>query len=95
MAQPKPNEIEALKLARLLTGRWWVHSRPADPETYVEGIADALAEYPLAVATECCDVREGLARVREQPPTIVAVVKWCDARVDLYRALVNVKPRRA
>lgn len=73
------------------------HARPPDAETYAGAIATVLAGYPLGVVEECCDPRTGLARSREFPPTIAAVVEWCDARTvhhQRWAAYVPVKVTR-
>lgn len=54
-------------------------------ETYAGAITAVLAGYPLGVVEECCDPRSGLARSREFPPTVAAVVEWCDKRMIYHR----------
>lgn len=75
-----------MKAARQLVGLW-PHAKPPDPETYAAGIAATLAGYPLGIVQECCDPRTGLARSREFPPTVAAIVEWCDVRLAFYRSL--------
>lgn len=74
----------ALEAAQRLIGQW-PHARPADPETYAAALGAVLAGYPLGVVMECSDPRVGLARSREFPPTVAAVVEWCDARLTYHR----------
>lgn len=79
---------EAIKAARQLAGSW-PHARPPDPDGYAASLAAALAAYPLGVVQECCDPRTGLARVREFPPTVAAIVEWCDRRLTYHRGMVK------
>ena len=79
---------EAIKAARQLAGSW-PHARPPDPDGYAASLAGALSAYPLGVVQECCDPRKGLAQTREFPPTVAAVVEWCDRRVTFHRGMVK------
>lgn len=79
---------EAIKAARQLAGSW-PHARPPDPDGYAASLAAALTGYPLGVVQECCDPRVGLARSREFPPTVAAIVDWCDRRVTYHRGMVK------
>lgn len=78
----------ALMQAKKLTSAW-PHARPPDPDGYAASLAAVLAGYPLGVVEECCDPRTGLARSREFPPTVAAVVEWCDRRVKHHRGMVK------
>lgn len=79
-------------MAKQLIG-CWPHSSPPDPKTYAASIAATLAGYPLGVVQECCDPRTGLARGREFPPTVAAIVSWCDSRLAFHQQLAAWKPR--
>jgi hypothetical protein len=79
---------EAIKAARRLTGSW-PHARPPDPDGYAASLAAAFAAYPLGVVEECADPRVGLARSREFPPTVAAIVEWCDRRLTYHRGMVK------
>lgn len=81
----------ALALAEKLIG-CWPHAKPPDPKTYSAAVSATLAGYPLKVAQECADPRIGLAREREFPPTIAAIVTWCDKRANYYNALAAWMP---
>lgn len=76
----------AVKAARQLVG-CWPHARPPEPETYAAALAAVLAQYPLGVVNECVDPRRGLAREREFPPTVAAVVEWCGRRLAWHRSV--------
>lgn len=87
---------DALEAGKRLIGQW-PHSKPADPETYAASIAAVLAQYPLGLVHECVDPRAGLAREREFPPTVAAVVEWCDRRLAWHQtvaAYVGPPPTR-
>lgn len=84
---------EAYQAAKKLVGQW-PHARPADPETYADTLAAVLAQYPLGLVQECVDPRVGLARAREFPPTVAAVVEWCDKRLEWHRAIAQHQPRQ-
>lgn len=88
---------EAIKAARQLAGSW-PHARPPDPDGFAAALAAALASYPLGVVQECADPRVGLARTREFPPTVAAIVEWCDRRVAYHRGMVKwghrIEPER-
>jgi len=71
-----------------------VHTRPDNPAGYLEALAGALSDYPFLLVAECCDPRTGLARRREQPPTVASIIAWCDERLDLYRVLASARPER-
>jgi hypothetical protein len=60
---------------------------------YAGAIAAALSGYPAGVVAECIDPRVGLARGREFPPTVAAVVAWCDDRLCFYRNWATYIPR--
>lgn len=81
----------ALALAEKLIG-CWPHAKPPDPKTYSAAVSATLAGYPLKVAQECADPRVGLAREREFPPTVAAIVTWCDKRCAYYQALAAWNP---
>lgn len=82
----------ALALAEKLIG-CWPHARPPDPKTYSAAVSATLAGYPLKVAQECADPRVGLAREREFPPTVAALVAWCDKRLAFYEAVAKYTGR--
>jgi len=79
---------EAIKAAKQLAGSW-PHARPPDPDGYAASLAAALTAYPLGVVQECCDPRAGLAQKREFPPTVAAIVEWCDRRLTYHRGMVK------
>jgi hypothetical protein len=79
---------EALRQVRKLVGGW-PHARPPDPEGWAASLAATLAQYPLGVVQECCDPRVGLVRGREFPPTVAAIVEWCDRRLTYHRGMVK------
>lgn len=81
----------ALRAAKQLVG-CYPHSRPPEPETYAGALAAVLAQYPLGVVEECVDPRTGLAREREFPPTVAAVVEWCDRRLAFHQAFAAYVP---
>lgn len=89
LAQSTSNST-ALRAAKQLL-ELWPHSKPANPEIYMAGIGAVLAGYPLAVVQECVDPRLGLARNREFPPTIAAVVEWCDTCKSGYESSAKIK----
>jgi hypothetical protein len=82
----------ALALAEKLIG-CWPHAKPPDPKTYSAAMSATLAGYPLKVAQECCDPRIGLAREREFPPTVAALVAWCDKRHEFYQSVAKYTGR--
>lgn len=82
---------EALAQAEKLVG-CWPHARPPDPKTYSAALSATLAGYPLGVVQECCDPRTGLARDREFPPTVAAIVAWCDSRLTFHQKIAAWKP---
>lgn len=84
----------AVKQAKQLL-RSWPHANPPDPAGYAEAIATTLAQYPLGLVEECCDVRTGLAKSREFPPTVAAVTDWCDRRLIYHRGIVKWGDRKA
>lgn len=77
---------QALEYAKKLVG-CYPHAKPPDPEAYAAGLADVLEQYPLGVVQECCDPRTGIARTREFPPTVAALVAWCGLATRAYKAL--------
>jgi hypothetical protein len=85
---------EAVDAAERLIGQW-PHARPPDAKTYAASLAAVLAGYPLGLVQECCDPRTGLARTREFPPTVAAIVEWCDKRLDHHRTVATWKPSPA
>lgn len=84
---------QALAAAERLIG-CWPHARPPDPKTYSAAISAALAGYPLGLVQECCDPRTGLARTREFPPTVAAIVEWCDERLAWHHAVAKYVARQ-
>lgn len=92
MVQARPSSTYALRAAKQLVGSF-PHARPPEPETYAAAISATLAQYPQGVVDDCVDPRIGLARDREFPPTVKAVVDWCDARVAHYQALAKYEAR--
>lgn len=78
----------ALKAAERLAGSW-PHASPPNPTMWAAALGAVLAAYPPAIIEECCDPRIGLARKREFPPTVAAVVEWCDDRVEHYKRLAS------
>jgi hypothetical protein len=84
LANPTTPAATALRAAKQLVGQW-PHARPDDPETWLAALGAALAAYPPAVVQECVDPRRGLAQHREFPPTVAAIVEWCDSRLSRYR----------
>lgn len=83
---------QALSLAEQMVG-CWPHAKPPDPKTYMAAISATLAGYPLKVAQECADPRVGLARKREFPPTVAAIVAWCDERHEFYQSVGSYSAR--
>lgn len=81
----------ALALAEKLIG-CWPHAKPPDPKTYMAAVAATLAGYPLKIAQDCCDPRTGLAREREFPPTVAAIVAWCDPVLADLKSWAEHKP---
>jgi len=73
-------------------------SRPDNPAGYLEALAGAPSDYPLLLVSECCDPRTGLARRREQPPTVASIIagaasdSTCTARWRARRRR-RAKPR--
>jgi hypothetical protein len=92
VAQPKATQTYSLKAAKQLIGSF-PHARPPEPETYAAAISATLAQYPQGVVADCVDPRVGLARDREFPPTVKAVVDWCDARVAYYETIAKYQAR--
>lgn len=90
MVRYSTSRQHALEQAKKLIGSY-PHARPPDVEGYANSLADIFELYPLGVVKECCDVRSGIARTREFPPTIAAVVKWCDLALGAYRNLSTMK----
>jgi hypothetical protein len=86
--------VQALDQARRLIGAWWAHSKPDNPKGYLEAISGTLEGYPSLLAAECCDPQVGLARGREQPPTVASIVGWCEQRLAIYRAVVTLARKR-
>jgi hypothetical protein len=78
----------AAQLGKQLLGQW-PHANPPDPQTYSLSIAQTLQKYPLGVAEECCDPQLGLARFREFPPTVAAIVEWCELTTRAYVAVAQ------
>lgn len=56
-------------------------------------LAATLAGYPLGIVQECCDPRKGLARTREFPPTVAAIIEWCDLRLAHHKAVAAYQGR--
>ncbi len=81
---------EAVNAAESLIGQW-PHAKPPDPKRYSAALAATLASYPRAIVEECCDPRCGLALKREFPPTVAAVVEWCDRRLEFHKAVAGYK----
>lgn len=79
---------EAIRAAKQLAGSW-PHARPPDADGYAASLAGALSAYPLGIVQECCDPRTGLAQKREFPPTVAAIVEWCDRRLTYHRGMVK------
>jgi hypothetical protein len=69
----------------------WPHANPPDPQAYAASLAAVLAAYPLGLVQECCDPRTGLARVREFPPTVAALVEWLDKRLQWHQTVAQYK----
>jgi hypothetical protein len=82
------SRLDALKQAKRLI-QSWPHANPPDPGGYAQAIAETLAQYPRGLVEECCDPRTGLARNREFPPTVAAIVEWCDKRLAYHRGMVR------
>jgi hypothetical protein len=78
----------ALDAAERLIGQW-PHAKPPNPKTYSAAIAAVLTGYPLGLVQQCCDPRTGLARHREFPPTVAAIVAWCDLRLAWHQAMAT------
>lgn len=91
MAQSTSNST-ALKAAKQLI-ELWPHAKPSNPETYMAGLGAVLAGYPLGVVQECVDPRFGLAQKREFPPTIAAVVEWCERKMEFYQSVARYAGR--
>lgn len=90
MVRYSTSRPQALEQARKLVG-CYPHARPPDGEGYANALADIFEQYPLGIVQECCDARTGIARSREFPPTVAAVVKWCDITLGAYRNLAVMK----
>ena len=86
LATPAPSMSYATKCAKILVG-YFPNARPADPAVYAEGIVHALAGYPRAIVEECCDVRLGLARRLDFPPTPKQVQDFCDGRMAYHKVV--------
>lgn len=56
-------------------------------------LAATLAAYPPGIVQECCDPRKGLARTREFPPTVAAIIEWCDLRLAHHKAVAAYQGR--
>lgn len=83
---------EAAKAAKTLIGQW-PHARPPNPEAYAAAITATLGAYPRGLVDECCDPVHGLARAREFPPTVAAIVEWCERRLAFHVSVANWQPR--
>src|ERR1700723_2887677 len=81
----------AAELGKQLVGQW-PHANPPNPGAYSLSVAKTLERYPLGVAEECCDPQTGLARYREFPPTVAAIVDWCELTTRAYVA-ISQRPR--
>lgn len=79
---------EALRQAKKLVAAW-PHANPPNPAGWAASLGAVLEQYPLGVVEDCCDVRVGLAREREFPPTPAAVIGWCDKRLAYHRGMVK------
>lgn len=77
----------ALKAVKQLLAAW-PHLNVPDPAGYGASLGAVLEQYPLGVVGECCDVRTGLAREREFPPTPKAIIDWCDVRVKQHQGAI-------
>jgi hypothetical protein len=88
------SRLDALKQAKRLI-QSWPHANPPDPVGYAQAIAETLAQFPLGLVEECCDPRTGLAREREFPPTVAAVVDWCNRRLTYHRGMVKWAEQKA
>lgn len=84
---------QAVEAAKQLVGQW-PHARPPDPDIYAASLAAVLAAYPLGLVQECVDPRRGMARVREFPPTVAALVEWCDERLNFHQTVAQYKGQR-
>ncbi len=49
----------------------------------------------MGLVQECCDPRTGLARIREFPPTVAAIVEWCDHRMKVHRGQIILAENEA
>src|SRR5262249_24842103 len=56
-------------------------------------LAATLKDYPAGIVRECCDPRSGLAREREFPPTVAAIVEWCDRRLAWRQSVASYVAR--
>lgn len=96
MIQSSTSPQQAFSAAEQLLGQW-PHAKPPNPKTYSAAIAATLAAYPPGIVQECCDPRKGLARTREFPPTVAAIIEWCDLRLAHHIAVAayqgNARPR--
>lgn len=80
----------ALQAAKQLVAQW-PHVGAPHPDTYAAALGAVLAQYPPGVVRECCDPRTGLARTREFPPTVAAIVEWCDRRLKYYQGVARLR----
>lgn len=67
----------------------WPHAAPPNPAGWAASLGAVLEQYPLGLVEECCDVRTGLAREREFPPTPKAVIDFCERRLKFHRGMVK------
>ena len=84
-------ETQAFRAAKRLIGQW-PHAKPADPDMYALSLSAVLSQYPFGIVEEACDPRRGLAREREFPPTVAALVEFCDRRLAHHRAMAQYRP---
>ena len=91
MVRYSTSRPQAVEQARKLVG-CYPHANPPDASGYATAIADVLEQYPLGIVQACCSPLTGLPRSREFPPTVAAVVAWCDLRVAGAQNLVRLGP---
>lgn len=88
MVRYSTSRLQALEQARKLMGHF-PHARPPDADGYANGLADIFEQYPIGVVQQCCDVRIGIASLKDFLPSPAAVITWCDRYLGAYQGIIR------
>jgi hypothetical protein len=92
MVRYSTSRLNALENARKLIG-YFANGRPADPDGYINGLADIFEEFPLGVVEECCHITRGVARsCGDFLPSPQRVTDWCSLHLRGAQNLIRIGP---